>query len=356
MDITRPTERRGGHDEIEQVAAEWLARRDGEAWGVDDEDALTRWLEADIAHRVAFLRLQACWQESGRLQALGAGWRGDGSPPRGYWRATPETRREQVLQALTKPAPHTGTRRSLGIRMAIIGALVACVAAGSWGWHTYTRVDTASYAAMPGEMNDATLIDGSHVVLASGSRIDTRFSHRFRRVSLEHGEAIFDVARDKSRPFVVAAQGRRVVAIGTRFSVRHDSDALRVVVTEGMVRLETPAGADDPQPVTMLPAGSMAVVQDNRVLVHTMPLDDAQRLLDWRNGLLEFRDTSLAQAAAEFNRHNVRQLVVADASAGALTITGTFRWDNTEGFVRLLEAGFPVRAEIGEQRIVVRSH
>ena len=79
------------------------------------------------------------------------------------------------------------------------------------------------------------------------------------------------------------------------------------------------------------------------------------RLLDWRDGLLAFRDAPLGEVAAEFNRYNARKLVVGDADAGALRIGGNFRWDNEEGFARLLEAGFPVRAEIGADRIVLHS-
>lgn len=355
MGDDRPTDLPDGHRGIERAAADWLARRDGEAWTPVEEDALARWLDADAAHRVAFLRLQAGWQESRRLQALGAGWHGDGPPPRGYWRASPETRREHLLQALSAQASRPTPRRRLRVGIALAGMLAACALAAGWGWRVYSRVDTASYLTALGEVGDVTLADGSHAVLASDSRIDTQFSHRWRRVTLERGEAIFDVAKDASRPFVVAAQGRHVVAMGTRFSVRHDEHALRVVVTEGTVRLETPAGPGDPQPVTLLPAGSLALVQNNGVLLRTLALDEARRMLDWRDGLLEFRNATLAQAAAEFNRYNARKLVIADAAAGALPISGTFRWDNEEGFARLLEAGFPVRAEIGERRIVLRS-
>ena len=62
-------------------------------------------------------------------------------------------------------------------------------------------------------------------------------------------------------------------------------------------------------------------------------------------GLLSFRDTALGEAVAEFNRYNAHKLVVADARAAALRVSGTFQWDNADGFVRLLERGFPVHAE-----------
>ena len=164
------------------------------------------------------------------------------------------------------------------------------------------------------------------------------------------------MAKDSRRPFVVDGGDREVVAIGTRFSVRRDARDLRVVVTEGTVRLQSPAGGKrGTRPTTLLPAGSMALVRADGVLVRSIPIADAERLLDWRNGLLVFRDATLADVAAEFNRYNARKLVVADADAGALRIGGSFRWDNAEGFARLLERGFPVRAAYAADSIVLAS-
>ena len=74
---------------IEQAAAGWLARRDGGRWNAEEEAALQRWLDVDVGHRVAFLRLEAAWQEGGRLQALGAGWQDSAAPARGHWQVSP---------------------------------------------------------------------------------------------------------------------------------------------------------------------------------------------------------------------------------------------------------------------------
>ena len=340
---------------IEQAAAAWLARRDGGRWRAGDEVSLQRWLEADTAHRVAFLRLQAVWQESGRLQALGAGWQHAGPPARGHWQAPPASRREQMLQALAeRPPPARPTRRGFA-RVAAVAAIAGCALAASWGWRSHAPADTATYRTALGEVRTLPLADGSRATLASASAIEVRLSRRERDIALAAGEALFDVAKDPGRPFAVSASGYRAVAVGTRFSVRRDAAELRVVVTEGTVRLDAPATGAGAKPSVLLPAGSVALVRGNGVLVRSLPLADAQRLLDWRNGLLAFRDAPLAEVASEFNRYNARKLVVADAEAGALRVGGSFRWDNEEGFVRLLEAGFPVRAEIGADRIVLHS-
>ncbi len=346
MDSSAPNDHPPGDSRgIELCAAEWLARREFGAWADDDEAALQAWLGAETAHRVAFLRLQAAWSESDRLQALAAGWRQAGPPPRGYW-TTPAG--ERIELARREP-----TRSARLPRIAAAAVLViACTLATGLGWRSYNRVDSAQYRTALGATSILPLADGSQATLASDSRIDVRLSRQQRHVALEQGEAFFSVAKDRDRPFVVAAGDHDVVAVGTRFSVRRDGSDLRVVVTEGTVRLES-RGAT--RPAALLPAGSIALVRHDDVLVRSVPLEDAEHLLDWRQGLLAFRDTTLSEAAAEFNRYNARKLVIGDAEAGALRIGGSFRADNATAFVRLLEQGFPVRADASGDRIVLHS-
>ncbi len=345
--------------EIEREAASWLARRDGQDWGDADEAALMRWLDADTAHHVAYLRLAASWHEAGRLQALGAGWQSEGPPPRGYWQAPLATRSEQLLQAMIdRPSTRRSRpKRSLVGRFAAMAAvLLVCASVATWGWRIHTHVDIATYRTAMGEVQTLPLADGSQATLASDSEVEVRLSRSERQIHLLRGEAIFAVAKDPRRPFVVNAGTYQAVAVGTRFSVRRDTHDLRVVVTEGIVRLESSPGAAAPQPASLLPADSVALVRDGGVLVRSVPPGDAERLLDWRDGLLVFRDTPLLDAAAEFNRYNARKIVIADAQLGQLRIGGSFRWDNAPGFVQLLETGFPVRADYDTERIVLHSH
>jgi transmembrane sensor len=239
-----------------------------------------------------------------------------------------------------------------------VAAMLMIAVAGSmaWGGWQLSGRQQASYASGIGQLQTVALADGSTATLSSDSRLEVRMSRGERHVALARGEAFFDVARDVRRPFVVEAQGRRVAAVGTRFSVRNDPEALRVVVTEGKVRLESVAGIEGrAQPEALLPAGSVATAGRNGVLVRSLPLADAERYLQWRDGYLSFDDASLATAAAEFNRFSERKLELGDAAVAELRVGGNFRWSNTEGFVRLLEQGFPVRAERHPDRIVLHS-
>lgn len=348
-------------DDIERLAADWLARRDGGGWSAEAASALEAWLARDTAHRVSFLRLEAAWAQAARLSALGAGrGAGDGPPERGAW--APPRRQEHAAShaAVSDPqslvfAPRRPRRRSHTGAFALAASLAACALAGGWAWRHLGAVDAASHATALGAVQAVPLADGSQATLASDSRIDVRLSRRERHIDLQQGEAYFEAARDPARPFVVAAGERRVVAVGTRFSVRRDGPDLRVVVTEGTVRLESDPVDGRSRPAALLPAGSVAIARPDGVLVRSMPLQEAAQLVDWRSGVLFFRDTTLADAATEFNRYNARKIVIADAAVGDLRIGGSFRWANAEGFVRLLEQGFPVRAEYGRDRIVLHT-
>jgi transmembrane sensor len=140
------------------------------------------------------------------------------------------------------------------------------------------------------------------------------------------------------------------------------------VVTEGKVRLEdatrplrssadasgsaTPQGADAP---VFLTAGAIARADETGLLVQRKSVAEAETHLSWRNGVLMFRELTLADAVAEFNRYNVRKIVIADPAVGALKVEGNFRATNIEAFVRLLESGFAVRASVEKDGIVLRS-
>ncbi|NOT86943.1 MAG: DUF4880 domain-containing protein [Lysobacter sp.] len=360
-----------GNKRIELAASEWLARRESDDWSDNDRAGLDAWLAESTAHRVAFLRLESAWIESARLKALAAGRTGAGPPPRGPWVQPPHITAEapvadeaagasrvEALGALRFAARETVPPR----RRALVGGLTAaavalCGVLAYWGWRTHTAVDTASYASGVGTLRTVALTDGSHATLSSGSRIEVAMSRGERWVDLRSGEAFFEAAKDRARPFIVSADARRVVAVGTKFSVRRDGADLRVVVTEGLVRLESAhMPGQPPAPVTLLPAGSTALATRSGVLVRTGTVVDAERALEWRGGYLHFDDTPLAEAAIEFNRYGGPKLVMGDSDAAALRIGGNVRWSNVDGFVRLLEQGFGVRAEQRGGIIVLHSH
>jgi transmembrane sensor len=219
------------------------------------------------------------------------------------------------------------------------------------GWFVVDR-ELNTYRTGVGEIRSVVLQDGSTMTLNTNTAIRVSFNGRERLVDLKRGESYFEVMKDQSRPFVVRASGQRIVAVGTRFSVFRRVDETRVVVTEGLVRVEdlregraTPAAA--------LPAGSVARAGSAGVSVERKSVADAEVLTTWRSGFIVLRDTPLIEAVAEFNRYNKKQLVVGDPALADLLVGGNLRATNVDAFVRVLTHGFPVEATDEGDRIVL---
>lgn len=361
--------------QIEWVASAWLAKRDGNHWSARDQQQLDAWLLECTAHRVAYLRLDTAWRQSDHLKALGAGVPAGIVPERAAWGFTPsQGLRDVPLEGVThahagerarcalpqRPPSSRFARHAAGaprhklLRYGVAGLAALVLALVAVAWRHYSAVEQTSYRTAIGELQDISLPDGSVITLSSDSRILVTLSRNERHIELQQGEAFFQVAKNSSRPFVVSAGDHRAIAVGTRYDVRRYASELRIVVTQGVVKLESDNGPGGrKQPTTLLPAGSTALASDAGVVVSSGPLQHAEELLSWRSGFLSFHDTPISTAVAEFNRYNRRRIVISDASIGALRVGGHFRWSNADSFVRLLELGFPVHAVYGKDAIVL---
>src|SRR5262249_37280059 len=98
---------------------------------------------------------------------------------------------------------------------------------------------TNRYSTVVGGLPTIPPADGSKVPSNTDSQVRLAITDRERAIELTHGEAFFEVARDPSRPFVVTAGSKRVIAVGTQFSVRRDGEDVQVAVAEGLVRVES---------------------------------------------------------------------------------------------------------------------
>jgi transmembrane sensor len=348
--------------QIEERAATWLAKRESAAWGEADQAELARWLSAATAHRVAFIRLEAAWKEANRLKALGAGVPEGLVPPPGEWQLSLFVGRSSDDHRVAEiPPPSADTpyrqRRSRSVLSAIAASFLLAIALGfgAYGWlQREPRFETGV-----GGLEVVSLADGSIVTLNTNSEIGVEVTETERRVSLRKGEAFFEIAKDAARPFVVTVGVQRVVALGTKFAVRRDDgtgEHIRVVVTEGRVRVGPADGASAEVSSAEIGAGGVARTSDAGVLVQHASVRPIEEYLSWRSGYLVFRDTTLAHAIGEFNRYNTRQIVIADPTVGAIEIGGNFRSTNVDAFVRLLEDGFPIHAEERGNDIVLKSN
>lgn len=320
--------------EIEAEAAAWLARRDGGDWGDADEAALRQWRESATAHHLALLRLETAWSKADRLRALGSD--------------QPEPANDEDSDGERAGRPWW---RRWYVPLAAAAALAALAVPG---WQLLHRTDEQTYATAVGGFQRVPLADGSHVDINTDTRLEVALAPAERHVSLDRGEAFFSVAHDRSRPFVVEAGDFRVTAVGTAFSVRRDGDRIVVAVTEGRVRVDRREGGGT-EPMLFVSAGQRIVATAALpIAVQAVAPALLEQDMSWRDGMLTFDEEPLRDVAAEFNRYNTRQLVV-DPAAAQVRISGTFRANNVDGFLRLLRQGFNVSgAPRGDNEVVLR--
>jgi transmembrane sensor len=157
-----------------------------------------------------------------------------------------------------------------------------------------------------------------------------------------------------------------VRAVGTAFNVALKPSSLEVLVTEGKVQVEEEAKNQFVLPNrtnnhSVLAAGQKVVLNLGSaaapspiIAVVKLPASEVEKAMAWQIKLLEFDDTPLSAVIAEFNRYNQRQLVIADSALARRTFGGTFRSDNYEDLVVLLETRFGVVAERSGNNTILR--
>lgn len=329
---------------IELAAAQWLQKRDGEDWTADDEIRCNEWLDADTHHRVAYLRVEAAWREMNRLQALGAGY------PRG---TVPAPDQLTGRGPLSRRRPQGHARRAM-----FFGSLAASLVLAIT-FAVYFSADYflgTEYSTQTGAVTTVPLKDGTNVVLSTASRIRVQLKEHERHIDLTQGEVFFEVAHDITRPFIVQAGDQRITAVGTKFSVRRDGDDVRVVVTEGKVRMESPEhSAPGAQKALLLTAGTVATSGAAGVHLEQLAPDEAEEQLSWRQGFVVFHETTLADAVAEFNRYNDRKIVIKDPKLAAIQLSGKFRATNIDTLVSLLERTYGIHVIQSSDRIILNS-
>lgn len=363
-------------EQIEQAAATWLLRKESAEWSTADEAALEDWLKASASHRVAYIRLKSVWREAGRLKAVSASFPAGRVPARGEITATPFfalKRRPAAATIAAVPSDaiesHQGqSNASRGSRLGKlrygIAASILFFAIGAGVY--FIGNDDPFYRTPIGGLATIPMQDGSKITLNTDTAMTVQITEQERRVNLVQGEAFFDVAKDPNKPFVVYANDRRVIAVGTKFSVRVAPTGVKVVVTEGLVRLEEGASLLKPfhrsaadksatGGAPLLAPGAVADVKNRQVVIRQQSPEDVEQALSWRTGYVVLRKATLTEAVAEFNRYNHRQLVIDDPALSDIKVGGNFRTDNLDGFVRLLEQGFNVEADERGERIVLTS-
>lgn len=311
---------------IRKMAQDWVVeRRAGGGWSDEQQKELDHWLAQSPAHLIAYWRMDAAWDSAQRLAAVD----------------------EPMRQMSQKGRP--ASRIHWG-KFAAAAALVAAL--GATALTQFHEPAEKVYATPVGGQMTIKLSDGSEIQLNTNSKLRLSPDQTRRQATLEKGEAYFIIKHDAKRPFELTAAGHRVTDLGTKFSVQAENGKLEVALIEGMAKIESlrsPAKST----TAILHPGDVALATATTLSLKAKPIARLQEQLSWRQGILTFKNVTLAEAAATFNRYNDTQIVIADPSVGKLTLYGTFPTGGVSAFADAAQAYFDLHVKSRSGEIVI---
>jgi len=319
------------HPSVREDAARWFLRMRTAPLPQGERLAFDAWLNAHPDHAREYAGFDLLWQDFGatdRAQALATA-------------ATAQRRRQ---------------------RRHVTRGLLGLAGLGCLGWllkaHWQAADDTARFtlarATAVGQFDPVALPDGSALRLGGSTAIEVAFDSSQRAVRLAQGQALFHVASDPARPFIVDCAGARITVVGTQFSVDRLPDSVRVSVREGVVRL---AARDNPQAPLELRAGQVGAWYDTGA-----PGSTPQRLAGLRaedafaveRGLIVFELATLEEIAATLSRYHALPLrALPAAGQGTPRITAAVQLRQLDDFLRALPHLGAVRVQRAGSEIVL---
>jgi transmembrane sensor len=253
----------------------------------------------------------------------------------------------QISEAL--PQPRSGWRRLRWLSSIAAGVLLLLVG----GWLLLPALWGQVISTERGERRELVLEDGSIVQVDPQTRLRVRFDDQGRNVWLTRGRALFRVAKNPERPFVVRTDRAAVRALGTAFGVeRRDRDRIIVTVVEGKVAVAGESARPDEE--VLLTANQQITMSGESTEVPVRSVDSKEALA-WAEGRLIFRDETVANVVSEFNRYNRVQIRVLDAELAARRVSGVFDAAYPEEFIAFIEGTTPVEIERAEGRTITIS-
>jgi len=328
---------------LRETAALWHERAGQENASAETRNGLQAWLGKSAEHVAAYRSIERSWSQL----------KNAASAPQII-----QLRHESAMRLTRQTA---ATLRPL--RWTLAAALILLsLGAALWILHpngfglsslAWRKSETQSpivrtYATKTGDRLTIALEDGSQVTLNTETQLEVAFSKSSRTVRLSRGEALFEVAKDRTRSFVVQTQNRRFVAVGTAFDVHIQTDQVKVTMLEGTVH------AESMEPGSLILATVTAgeqLITSSRAQQSVRRVD-AERETSWRRGQLIFDNTPLGEAVDELNRYSSTHIVLVDSKLAGLRLSGTFATGGTSTFVEALTAYFPIQIEHADARMV----
>nr|WP_279347242.1 FecR domain-containing protein [Govania unica] len=310
-------------------AEDWIIRLHAPDCDAGDKQSFERWLAENPDHDVAFQRANKAWQMTRAFAA---------DPV--LHRMAHEARKEAQAAAEKKNSLSHQLRSVALVASLVVVALL----------YSLKPFAPDHYETGHGELRTITLADGSIVHLNTETRLTVVLNHDERRLTLNAGEAFFEVAHDASRPFLVNTGHEIVRAIGTKFSVHIDHDTTVVAVAEGRVGIRSMT-TEAPLP-DLFPGQQVRISAQGKLV--SLRSEEADTVAAWRYGRIYFFNETLSNVLADVNRYATPKFEMVDPRQGEMRISGTFKTGDVAAVLFTLQDGMGFSAAQTDQVILLK--
>jgi transmembrane sensor len=307
--------------QIEQQAMLWQARLSSDLCPEADRIEFQQWLQQSPAHQKAWQDINQFWSSLDTINLDDL--------------VEQKTHNRQVIKFKSRPV-----KTALALAASLLLALGLFL--------PKINYYLADYNVAAGQQKQITLSDGSSILLNTNSAFSVSFNQQQRLITLHQGEAFFQVATDKTRPFIVQTSAGQVRALGTAFDVKQQDQQTQVIVFEHAVSITTTQGLrlEKLQTAEQLKFSADSLQTASKV--------NLQRAAPWHQQRMVFQDKALVDVVAELNRYRSGKIICLNDSIKNLPITGVFGIADTELALQAIEQSLPVRiTRITDQLILL---
>jgi len=336
--------------EIETKARIWLLRLEDGDMSADEMSEFESWRRESTLHEESFQRIAGFWEGIDFLDKYDDYAESDAAV-----RSLKPGRFDFIMPVS---------------RQMVVNAMAACLVLfiGVVGYNLIAvdRPFNGLYETAIGAQENIALPDSSQIVLNTNSTIHVDYEKDSRTITLIKGEAYFDVASNKQRPFSVKTKKGVVTAIGTAFSVRLQDEKLNVTVEEGLVALGrvkkpkelTREGGDtvtnpiEPETLMEVSAGQAVIIDSGIEKISDVAQSDLERALDWRDGELAFDGETLEEVISILTRYTDLKVEITDKDLKQQKVVAYYKIGEIDRLFQALEVMANVEVvRIGDDQV-----
>ena len=303
----------------------------------EEDLAVKRWQEEDASHRDYYWQLQQIWESSKAIAAESAVDENEA------W--------ENFQQRIAKEKENATVIKKNRFSWMKVAASVVLLIGISFVTYLIVNKKTAVKELIAKTDQNVlidTLSDGSVVTLNKKSSIayPNKFNRNTREITLK-GEAFFNVAPDKKKPFIITVNDVQVTVVGTSFNVKNENGKTEVIVETGVVRI-TKNGK-----TTELGAGEKLVVADKDGAVVKEEVTD--KLYNYyRSKEFVCDDTPLWKLVEVLNDAYNSNIVIAKKELSNLRINTTFNNESLDKVLEVIHLTFDINVIKSNGQIILQ--